>query len=344
MESNLRDSMLARGWASGASWREAGHSYDPYTDHWSANPYVSLQPPVVVAASAPPAPPPERAELAPDGSFLPGTVADAKLRAWTCPIAAGTSAAPFPLLIIGQSIWEATSKVLRGLRAYPTTYARISVDELPTNETTLGIFRANTAYSTVVKVYLPSLPVAAAFAARTRWLRSHCPHTSFAFFIVADVDWTGRLPGAIADNYTTIAWQEASPSYRPPTAGGGQRDSDDAIRTIEASATRTGWLPRAGLTPEQRMGMARVPFRDEAAAILHMQAAAAARHIAAIAGESVRDAKRVRLSDFNRGAGVTSRKDHEQVMDARAKMQVNAAAQRFIVPSLTPATDKNGAV
>jgi len=45
------------------------------------------------------------------------------------------------------------------------------------------------------------------------------------------------------------------------------------------------------------------------------QAVAAARHIAAIAGESVRDAKRVRLSDFNRGAGVTSRKDHAHFGD-----------------------------
>ena len=35
-----------------------------------------------------------------------------------------------------------------------------------------------------------------------------------------------------------------------------------------------------------------------------------------------------------------TRRQYEQVMDARAKMQVNAAAQRFIVPSLTPATDK----
>ena len=54
---NARDAALARGWTP-STWLAAGHSIDPYIDssaggHWTANPYVSLTPPVsIVSASS----------------------------------------------------------------------------------------------------------------------------------------------------------------------------------------------------------------------------------------------------------------------------------------------------
>jgi hypothetical protein len=58
-----------------------------------------------------------------------------------------------------------------------------------------------------------------------------------------------------------------------------------------------------GVTPAQRLGLEHTPYRDAAFAAMHHEAAAAARRIAAMEG-SLHDVKRVKVSHFNRGAGV----------------------------------------
>ena len=72
---------------------------------------------------------------------------------------------------------------------------------------------------------------------------------------------------------------------------------------IEASALRTGFQPQLGLTPGQRLGLEPVPFRDAAAAANAAQAAAVARHLNVLEGGYSN--KRVKLTDFSRGAGIS---------------------------------------
>jgi hypothetical protein len=113
---DVRDLAVALG-HSPQTWQAAGHSYEPYTGVFRANPYVVILPPPprVVAASAPPAPK-ETASLAPDGTFVLNTRADAVLRGWCAPIAAGRGAAYLPLLVVGQSVWPVVTKALRQVR------------------------------------------------------------------------------------------------------------------------------------------------------------------------------------------------------------------------------------
>jgi hypothetical protein len=81
------------------------------------------------------------------------------------------------------------------------------------------------------------------------------------------------------------------------------RVGTDALRTIEASALRTGFQPQLGLTPGQRLGLEPVPFRDAAAAANAAQAAAVARHLNVLEGGYSN--KRVKLTDFSRGVGIS---------------------------------------
>jgi hypothetical protein len=149
-------------------------------------------------------------------------------------------------------------------------------------------------------------------------LRAALPQHSFAFYAPAPSEGFPKLPSAVREAYTVVTWPMLHPQLAAEVQASAAADAgvgvdtaaSDANRTIEASAIRRGYTPQPGLTPEQRLRLAKVPFRDEAAAVLHMQAAAAARHIAAVAGGNVRDAKRVRRSDFHRGAGVITVKDH----------------------------------
>ena len=72
---NARDTALGRGWTP-TTWLAAGHSIDPYIDssaggHWTANPYVSAQPPATIVAASGPRPPPlrESSHILPTGLF-----------------------------------------------------------------------------------------------------------------------------------------------------------------------------------------------------------------------------------------------------------------------------------
>jgi hypothetical protein len=75
------------------------------------------------------------------------------------------------------------------------------------------------------------------------------------------------------------------------------------LAMVEASHTRLGGMVGLGVTPAQRLGLEHTPYRDAAFAAMHHEAAAAARRIAGMEG-ALRDVKRVKVSHFNRGAGV----------------------------------------
>ena len=127
------------------------------------------------------------------------------------------------------------------------------------------------------------------------------PQTSFAFFTVAEGADLEHLPALVVETYTIITWKDAHPAVE--TTEPVQKTNDDALTLIEASFLRAGGVPRLGVTPAQRLGLAPTPFRDAAWAAMHKEAQIAARRIALSEGD-VRDTKRVRLSDFNRGAGI----------------------------------------
>jgi len=120
------------------------------------------------------------------------------------------------------------------------------------------------------------------------------------------------MPAAVRDHFTTVTWADIDPRGPPPVPEpqvSGASGSRDALRTIEASFLRVGGQPQLGLTPAQRMGLEHVPYRDAAMAALAEETRTKARFWAALEGD-VRDAKRVRLNDFNRGAGIVTTKDH----------------------------------
>lgn len=299
---DLRD--LARSLGhSPQTWQQVGHVYEPYSGAFLANPYVALAPPPqVVAASAPPPPPKEAAPLGPDGGFVGGSRADAVLRAWSAPIVSGRGAASMPLLIVGQSLWATVTKELRDLCAYPTTYDRISVSELPVDDQTLMTFRANTCRARVVMVSLPRVAAAALYADGLRRLRNKMPQTSFAFFTTAEGADLDRLPALVRERYAVITWRDADPKQHPqPEAA--PPDGGSVFAMIEASHQRAGGELGLGVTAGQRLGLQYTPYRDAAWAAMHVEAAVAARRIAAMEG-AVHETKRVKLDHFHRGAGV----------------------------------------
>ena len=288
------------------TWQAAGHTYEPYSGVYRASPYVVVLPPPqrVVAASAPPAPK-ESAALAPDGTLVLNSRADVVLRSWCAPIAAGRGAAYMPLLVVGQSVWPAVTKALRQLHAYPANYDRISVSELPSSDQTLLAFRANTASSRVVMVKLESVTHAAFFADCLPRLRDLMPQHSLAFFLSAqDVD-VDKLPGVLREKYALLTWRD---SHAPAVvmAEAAEPDRNQVLAMVEASHLRTGGSLGLGVNPGQRMGLEHTPWRDAAFAAMHHEAAKAAQRIAAMEGAgAVHDTKRVKLSHFNRGAGIT---------------------------------------
>jgi hypothetical protein len=120
---NARDTALARGWTS-TTWLAAGHSIDPYIDssaggHWTANPYVSVQPPATVVAASAPRPPPlrESAHILPTGLFASNTIATAILQRWLAPVEARRAPAATPLLVVGRSAWDAVHSVVAAAAA-----------------------------------------------------------------------------------------------------------------------------------------------------------------------------------------------------------------------------------
>jgi hypothetical protein len=72
---------------------------------------------------------------------------------------------------------------------------------------------------------------------------------------------------------------------------------------------RVGGQPQLGLTPAQRMGLEHVPYRDAAMAALAEETRRKAVYWASLEGD-VHNTKRIRLNDFQRGAGIVTVKDH----------------------------------
>ena len=320
-DQNVRDPMQALGWTA-ATWVQAGHTLDPYRDaynggYWQPNPYVSLRPPVVVAASAPrPAGPREDAYAPLTGPVPPNTLASVLLARWLAPLTANKAPAQTPLLVIGQSAWAPAAKTVAASAgsSYPVNFPRLSVHELPVDDTTAMLLRANAHDRRVINVSLPSVEAAAALAPAMGRLRSALPQHSIAFYAPAPPEGLPSIPAAVRDAYTTVSWPMLHPALVAEVAASDaardfNRVGTDALKTIEASFLRVGGTPHLGLTPGQRMGLERVPYRDAAMAALAAETKAKAAYWAACEGD-VRDTKRVRLNDFNRGAGIVTTKDH----------------------------------
>ena len=182
--------------------------------------------------------------------------------------------------------------------------------ELPCDKTAAVVLRSNAHDKRVINVSLPSVEVAAALAPSLGRLRAALPQHSLAFYCPAPAEGLPLIPGVVRDHYTTITWDQMHPGLAAPPhpASGGFPPGGDALRTIEASFMRGGGQPQLGMTPAQRMGLEHVPYRDAAMAALQ-ETRAKGRYWAALEGD-VRDTKRVRLNDFNRGAGIVTTKDH----------------------------------
>lgn len=274
------------------TWESAGHTYAPYSDRFYINRYVTLGPPPlqVVAASAPPPAPKETLAVGPDGCLIMNTRADALLRAWTAPIAAGVQAASKPLLVIGQTIWPVVTKALRQLHAYPTNYPRIDPSEFPHDDQTLMAFRANTASARVVMVSLPSVPVAAMFALSdgsqapaVDRIQAFLPQHRFAFFTTAAKVDLDHLPAVLTERYCVLTWRDTHVAAGLP-AGTAPPDQAPVYAMVEASHTRAGGVLALGVTPAQRLGLETAPYRDALNAAMHQETAAVARRIAAMEG------------------------------------------------------------
>ena len=315
-DQNVRDAMLALGWTA-AAWQHAGHGYDPYGDYgrgvWTISPYRygKLTPPVVVSAAAPPpAGPREDAHAPPPGPVQPGTLASLLIARWLAPLTTNKSPCATPLLVVGQSAWDSVSKTVAASAGstYPCNFPRLSVHELPTNDTTAMLLRANAHDKRVINVSLPSVDAAAALAPALGRLRAALPQHSLVFYAPAPPEGLPSIPGPVREHYTTVTWPMLHPQLVAEVAASDaardfNRTGTEELRTIEASALRTGFQPQLGLTPGQRLGLEPVPFRDAAAAANAAQAVAVARHLNVLEGDYSN--KRVKLTDFSRGAGIS---------------------------------------
>lgn len=271
---------------SGHTWRAAGHIWHPYSDSYEITPLVAvlpLQPPLMVEASVPK----KRLEttpVGPDGLLLAGSRADAMLRGWCAPFASGKKPAASPLLVVGQSAWSPVTKYLRSFHAYPSTYDRISIDELPTNPESLIAFRGNTARSRVIMVFMPSIAAAGIFAVQ-RWQRlsADLPLHSFVFFTLSSGD--DAPPARVTETYHLIRWTDGHPST-PGAADQALAGGSGQIHFIAASHMRAGGTLRPGRTDEQRLGLVEPTVRDLTWYYNNEQAAAMARHTSSVAGHA----------------------------------------------------------
>ena len=298
---DVRDLAVALGHTP-ESWQAAGHTFEPYSGVFRANPYVVILPPPprVVAASAPPAPK-ETVSVGTDGCLILGTRADALLRSWSAPIDTGRGAAATPLLVVGQTLWPVVTKRLRQLAAYPINYDRISLSELPC-DATLMAFRTNTCRSRVIMVSMPSVATAAKYAHEVSRLQATMPQHSFAFFTVAPGADLDSPPAPVRERYTVLTWRDThAPAVQP--AAPSMPHPDQRLTTVEASHLAKGGTVGLGITPGQRLGLEPLPFRDAARAAWLQQTEQVARNYNKMEG-NVHDAKRVKVSHFNRGAGV----------------------------------------
>jgi hypothetical protein len=290
----------AAGWTHD-TWLAGRHIIRPYSGMWELNCYGCPVPPRIVAASAPVPPLPEReaCNVGEDGFFIPNTRADACVRTWASPVLAGKGVAARPLLVVGQSVWAPATKFLRSLHAYPTSYERCSMTELPHDATTAQLFRRNIYNSRVVLATLGSVTAAAAFVQHARWLLRVMPHTSFAFFVVTKPG--EQIPAAVSDVYRVVTWRDALPEPAPSQAARAPAVAGNLMATIEASHVRRNGRLLLGMTSEQRLGLVQASFRDEAAAANQLEVLTHARRISAMAG-SMPDPKRIKLTHFSNPA------------------------------------------
>ena len=229
--------MIAIGWTR-ESWQRAGHHFDPYIDApagglWSINPYVPLRPPVVVTASAHcPTGPCEPAHAPPPGPVQPNTLASALLARWLSPLTANKSPAQTPLLVIGQSAWDPVAKTVAASagQCYPVNFPRLSVHELPSDQTTAMLLRANAHDRRVINVSLPSVEAAAALAPALGRLRAALPQHSLAFYCPAPPEGLPSIPAAVRDHYTTVSWPMLHPELVAQVA------ASDAARDFQRTA------------------------------------------------------------------------------------------------------------
>ena len=281
---DVRDLALALG-HSAETWQAQGHTFEPYSGVFRANPYIVISPPPpprVVAASAP-ATPKESAALGPDGCFVPNSRAAVVLQSWCVPLAAGRAAQYLPLLVVGQSVWPAVTQALRQLYAYPSTYDRIPVSELPSSDQTLLAFRANTASSRVIMVELESVTHAVMFADYLPRLRELMPQHSLACFLKAAAVDLDRLPSALREKCALLTWRDSHVAAYV-MAEKAEPDRNQVLAMVEASHLRTGGSLGLGVNPGQRLGLHHTPYRDACFVAMHQTAAAAARHIASMEG------------------------------------------------------------
>ena len=316
LEVNVREEMLALGWTAHA-WERAGHKLNPYADYgrgvWTKNVYVSTEPPIVVAASAPKPPP----VVERPGPFAQSRAAGL-LHLWLGPVASGRAPASSPLLIIGQSLWSPVQSAIAAAAGttYPRSYPRITLDELPNNSLQASLLRANALECRVICVSLPSVEVAAALADGTRWLRSQLPHHSWAFFAPAPAGvLPSNLPAAVADTFTILSWADTRPDLQQaPEAM--TVPANDPLVVVEASHTRVGGLLLPGMRPSTRLGLEHASYQEAAASANAQQAQARREHFAALGGSfEGYSSKRIKLSDFSRGAGIVTLKDHAHFGD-----------------------------
>ena len=314
---NAPDAALARGWTP-STWLAAGHSIDPYIDssaggHWTANPYVSAQPPATVVAASAPRPPPlrESAHILPTGLVATNTLATASLQRWLAPVEARRAPAATPLLVVGHSAWDAVhSVVAASAGSYPNNYRFLPAAELPRDETSLILLRAN-ANKPIISVALPSVASAAALAPAVRNLQAKMPQHSWCFFAPSpSPEGIPQLPAAVRNVFSVITWADSRADLVKEVAASHaaadvQCTAGDALRTIEASFLRVGGQPHLGMRPETRLGLAPASFAEQAAAANQAQARAMAQHYAALGGGESFSNKRVKLSDFGRGGGIS---------------------------------------
>jgi hypothetical protein len=217
-------------------------------------------------------------------------------------------------LVIGRSAWDAVAETVAASagRSYPFNFPRMSLHELPTDATTAMLLRSNAHDARVIHAGLPSVEAAAALAPALGRLRAALPQHSLVFFAPAvSSDGPPSIPAAVRDRFTTVTWADLDPRGPPvpePRVSG-TPGSRDALRTIEASFVRVGGQPHLGLTPAQRMGLEHVPYRDAAMAALAEETRRKAAYWASLEG-GVHNTKRIRLNDFQRGAGIVTVKDH----------------------------------
>ena len=304
---SVRDTMQARGWTV-ESWTAAGHFCDPYGEgglgKWVVNPYCPMVPKVVAASAPKPPPIVERA-----GPFAQSRAAGL-LHLWLGPVAAGKAPAATPLLIVGQSLWQPVQSAITAAagQPYPRTYARLQLSELPSDPLQASLLRANALDCRVICVSLPSVEVAAALADGTRWLRSALPQHSFAFFAPAPTGVLPKLPAAVADTFTVATWLDTRPDLQQAsdaTAG----PSNDALTVVEASHVRVGGVLLPGMRPVTRLGLEPASYPEMVASANAQQAEARRAHFAALGGAyEGYSSKRIKLSDFSRGAGIVTQK------------------------------------